>query len=659
MKTFFKTSGVLFLLALLSLAACKKIPTPNPTPTNTTGIESITVPNQFNFATTQQITLEIQDAELGAKYDVYSLKSKDPEQIIYSANDTVVVMDDLNQKLASGLTTTEGLKVTINVPAYHKYLYLVRSKDSHFSRNYLPISGNSMDYTFQGTTTKSSQFKQGNEQNDNDADILYAVNGNSKDLNSIDLGSGTVTKISTLPYTSIANAVDKADNWVYVANKKSPFQLGYYDLSSNTFTIVGNLASNFPRMDYNPADGLLYISNHAKLYTINPSNAHYLQTYAIHGLANNGWGDLAFADDGTLYILTKSGVYKSVFAGNTINATLISDNTLPLPLTSLAVGTNGKLYMSKSNSHGHLIEFDPNNGSWSYITISESILINDLGILRYGSTLGPDTDGDGVPDDQDDYPNDPERAFNNYFPGNGLWATLAFEDLWPSKGDYDFNDLVIGYNFNQITNANNQVVDIQAKFDARHNGAGLHNGFAFQIPTNQSNIASITSNYQSLGNIVKNGNGTESGQEEANFIVFEDTEFALGKEIDMTIHLTTPQNASRLGTPPYNPYLIKGGDVNVEVHLPDMAPTSLADLSLFGTSDDNSNPATGKYYKSSNNLPWGINIVYKFKWMKEKQEITKGYLHFGDWAESGGTQYADWYKDLEGYRDNTFLDADE
>ncbi len=193
----------------------------------------------------------------------------------------------------------------------------------------------------------------------------------------------------------------------------------------------------------------------------------------------------------------------------------------------------------------------------------------------------------------------------------------------------------------------------------RHNGAGLHNGFAFQIPTNQSNIASVASNYTSLGNIAKNGNGTESGQEKANFIVFENTQLALGKEIDMTIHFAAPQNASNLGIPPYNPYLIKGGDTNVEVHLPDMAPTSLADQSLFGTADDNSNPATGRYYKSSNNLPWGINIVYKFKWMKEKQEITKGYLHFGDWAESGGTQYADWYKDLDGYRDNTFLDADE
>jgi len=122
---------VLFSLALLSLVGCKKTPIPNPTPTNPTGIESLTIPNQFNFATTQPISLNIHNAELGAKYDIYSLKSKNPEQIIYSANDTVVVMDDLNQKLASGLSTTEDFKVIINVPAYHKYLYVVRSKNGH------------------------------------------------------------------------------------------------------------------------------------------------------------------------------------------------------------------------------------------------------------------------------------------------------------------------------------------------------------------------------------------------------------------------------------------------------------------------------------------------------------------------------------------------
>ncbi len=658
MKTMMNILSLLGVAILLGLSSCSKAPANGPNDQPKTGIEKLNIPDDFNYETTRQITLNIRD-EAGAKYAIYSLKSEKPEDVIYSANDTVVVMDDLNQKMASGMVTSNGLTVKISVPAFHKYLYIVRSKDGHFTRTNLMISGDQMDYTFHPAQTKSYLHRQGIGQSHANSDVLYAVSGSAKKLNSIDLGTGTVTKVGDIPYTSIADAVDKADNRVYIANKKSPFQLGYYDLSDGTFHVVGHMASNFPRMDYNPADGLLYISNHAHLYTVDPSNAQYLQTYSIHGLANNGWGDLAFADDGALYILSKSGVYKGVFAGNTINATLISDNTLPSPLTSLAVGTNGKLYMSKSNSGGKLIEFDPATASWQYVTISKSIPINDFGILRYGSTVGPDTDGDGVPDNQDDYPNDPERAFNNYFPGDGLWATLAFEDLWPSKGDYDFNDLVVGYNFNQVTNAQNKVVDVVAKFVVRHNGAGLHNGFAFQIPTDQTNIASVTSNYRTIGNIATNGNGTEAGQNLANFVVFENTQYALGREIDMTIHFATPQDAVALGTPPYNPYLIKNGNVKVEIHLPGMAPTALADQQLFGTADDSSNPSTGRYYKSKNNLPWGINIDYKFKWMKEKQDITLGYLHFGDWAESDGTQYADWYKDLPGYRDNSFLDADE
>jgi hypothetical protein len=33
-----------------------------------------------------------------------------------------------------------------------------------------------------------------------------------------------------------------------------------------------------------------------------------------------------------------------------------------------------------------------------------------------------------------------------------IYGTLAYEDLWPSKGDYDFNDLVVDYDFNIVKN---------------------------------------------------------------------------------------------------------------------------------------------------------------------------------------------------------------
>lgn len=58
-----------------------------------------------------------------------------------------------------------------------------------------------------------------------------------------------------------------------------------------------------------------------------------------------------------------------------------------------------------------------------------------------------DADNDGVPDALDAYPTDGERAFNSFYPNEVDFATYAFEDLWPAYGDYDFNDLVVNFNY--------------------------------------------------------------------------------------------------------------------------------------------------------------------------------------------------------------------
>ncbi|NLH53483.1 MAG: LruC domain-containing protein, partial [Bacteroidales bacterium] len=75
-----------------------------------------------------------------------------------------------------------------------------------------------------------------------------------------------------------------------------------------------------------------------------------------------------------------------------------------------------------------------------------------------------DADGDGVGDQDDEYPTDPFRAFNNYYPSSNGFATLAFEDNWPNKGDYDFNDVVVDYQLNRVTNSQNQLVEVLGTF---------------------------------------------------------------------------------------------------------------------------------------------------------------------------------------------------
>lgn len=636
----------LFLLSVLIVlgASCRKTD-PADDIKKETSINDLVIPNNFDFATTNTFELSISDIGENVKYDIYSLSERGIDEIIRGENDTAVVVDDLNQKIASGFVKKGTYVTLITVPSYHKYLYLMRNKNGVFYGKNIEITGSAINYSYTGNGHKDIAAGD---------DILYAVNGSSTDIRTIDLGTNIVTTIGNLPFKSIANAVDIINQRMYTSSNAAPYEYGYYDLNTNTFTQLGNMPWSFPRMDYNHSDGMLYISQGSNLYKLDPSNAQFLQTYNIVGFGVSGWGDLAFTNNGTLYFSTRDGIYEGTFSGTTVNVVKLSDATMPTYLTSLAAGSNGKLYTTH-NSNAQIIEFDPATGTWQYVSISQNVTINDFGMLRAVPPI-TDTDGDGVPDDQDDYPTDPDRAFNNYFPGENTWATLAYEDLWPSKGDYDFNDLVVGYNINQVTNADNNVVDIRSKWDVRHNGAGLNNGFAFEIGVDASDVASVTGYNHTSQHIPMNPNGTEAGQTKANFVVFDETVPNLGQTLELYVLLNAPISPITVGSPPYNPYVIVNGDTDVEVHLPDCAPTELADVSLFGTLDDDSDPATGRYYKTSTNLPWAINIVYDFVWMKEKQEITLGYLKFDEWAQSGGTEYQDWYKDLPGYRNDSYLD---
>jgi LruC domain-containing protein len=263
----------------------------------------------------------------------------------------------------------------------------------------------------------------------------------------------------------------------------------------------------------------------------------------------------------------------------------------------------------------------------------------------------------------------------NLFPATGF-GTLAFEDLWPSKGDYDFNDLVVDYQFEITSNHNNFVEQVKATFVLRAFGAGYQNGFGFQLGSaiNQSSISvsgySITENYITL-----NGNGTEAGQNRATIIVFDNaynemqhpgvgigvnTETAAPyvQPKTFTILIDFPANTytfSDLNIGNFNPFLIANLERGREVHLPGYPPTSLANPAYFGTEDDATNLSQGRTYVTSNNLPWAINIYEKFDYPIELQDIIWVHLKFVEWAESGGVLFPDWYKNLPGYRNQALI----
>lgn len=263
-------------------------------------------------------------------------------------------------------------------------------------------------------------------------------------------------------------------------------------------------------------------------------------------------------------------------------------------------------------------------------------------------------------------------------------GTLAYEDLWPSTGDYDFNDLVISYNFIITKDDQNRVLTINSTFIVYAFGASYHNGFGFSLPSVSNNQIINVSGYSIESGSIYNiaANGLEQNQSHATIIVYDDAYNILlhpGVGIGVNTVVSAPyitpdtvkvnmvfyENGSfgsggpvtfgNLDIGNFNPFIVIDQARNREVHLPNYAPTSLADQSVFGTFNDDSNPSAGRYYKSENNLPWAINIPSVFNYPFEKREIVLAYLKFGAWAESSGTLFQDWYDDNTGYRNNTFI----
>ncbi len=270
-----------------------------------------------------------------------------------------------------------------------------------------------------------------------------------------------------------------------------------------------------------------------------------------------------------------------------------------------------------------------------------------------------------------DNPDDEDKEFDNFTSG-----TLAYEDLWPSKGDYDFNDMVIDYKFNRVTDHTSKVTKLECQYTVRAIGASFHNGFALQLPISHDLIESVEGAKLDKGYLNVAGNGTETGQSMAVIPFFEDAysilpyvggsfvnttpgiQYSIPQKKTVTITFIEPLSLSQLGVPPFNPFMIVNhSDKNrfAEVHLPNKKPSDLANPALFGTKNDRSDVAAGHTYLSDRNLPWALNIPESFEYPIERAEITDAYLNFAAWAESNGTQFKDWYEDKPAYRNSALI----
>ena len=611
------------------------------------------VPDGFNYQTANTITLTITDFKTTdeniIKYDIYLFDSNtDIKQVEIEEEDgkiskyNKIDMNFLNNKVASITSSNTTYSKQLVLPAANKQIYIKRQEMGLYSDHIVDIIDNMAILNRQSTGLKAST-------NNAATDIFYCVNG-SGDVFTINQSTGELAIISQYPENSGSYncALDTTNRIMYTTSRKSPNKLWHFNIDDLSWTDVGTFQSG-PRMAYDHQAEEIYFSNNKDIWVLNPLNASILRTLNITNFVpSSSAGDIIFDIDGTTYISSTSGVFKGTVSDNTLDLTYISDASLPTFPTSLTIDSDRQLwwagnYKVSGVTKGHMFIMDKETGAFEQRFDPYDIQINDLTTLPYKPEDVPniDSDNDGIVDQYDEYPNDAIRATNEYTPSIFGKGTYAFEDLWPHKGDFDFNDLVINYKYIDVKNADDKVVETKMNFTIKHIGAGFRNGFGIELDIPESSIQMVNG-YQLTGNNINlDGKGLETNQAKPVIIAFDDVKnTGTGGVAEIIISYNEPIASTNLNN--VNPFIFVNQERGREVHLANKPPTSLGGLYL-GTEDDASE--NEQYYLTNNNLPWAIDIIHDFAFPKEKVQIVKGYTKFAAWAESKGTSNLDWYKE--------------
>ena len=489
-------------------------------------------------------------------------------------------------------------------------------------------------------------------------------------------------------------------------------QLKKLNVTTGTYITVGTASSNYNGIGYNSEDNLIYgirrVGDDHYLWRFDDTGIEF-DMGLIGGISGTGLSYKSdFDGNGNLCIVgSQNGVWKFV----TIDVDQSPLTAVTQTLTKVGTVSNiydlaynpilGKFY--SIDKHGHLVLIDQNaltveriadyssttgtgacGAVWSDLTgdlvfsqnktgniyhvgLDESGNAEQIQFIMQGEKTNnndgascalvaspfADSDGDGVLDEYDSFPNDPTRVYTDYSPAQGGVGTLAFEDKWPKKGDYDFNDLVIDYTYEFAKNAKNQIGSMRATFKTRIVGATFQLGFGFQLDDLAvEDILSVTG--AEAPSIETDVNGLETFQAKPVIVVMDNIHEKMGStpgnfvntakgsrakkhSISVVINFSDPiDDVGQI-----NPFIFTENLRYVEVHQKGFAPTDKAAPSFFGTEDDASSGTDT--YQTSTGMPWVLNFPTQFTPPAERTSLGGAYPNFTSWVSSNGSADTDWY----------------
>ena len=228
-------------------------------------------------------------------------------------------------------------------------------------------------------------------------------------------------------------------------------------------------------------------------------------------------------------------------------------------------------------------------------------------------------------------------------------GVYAFEDKWPSKGDYDLNDAVINAKHEKEFNNKGKIVKETFFLTTYQNYVELTSGLALTLDTKvtpknvamkkitpESTDAEVTS-FTQYGNV---------------YYLTDDIKNEIGTTYVLELTYTNPLESSSLMAS-IQPFIYRSeGNLNWEVHIPMEAPTVKMNTGYFGKDDDSSELIHQKYYVRQGDYPFAfylknadISVFKETILMRENESIPidQFFPGFLDWSTSGGTTNQDWY----------------
>ncbi len=240
-----------------------------------------------------------------------------------------------------------------------------------------------------------------------------------------------------------------------------------------------------------------------------------------------------------------------------------------------------------------------------------------------------------------------------YHPSSQGHYVASYEDLYPDRGDYDFNDLVVAYQVSVGTDGTGAIGAIRGNGYLIARGASYDHDWHLRIPLPEwargsqqitvyaAGAQTPLAGYPRADSVVGTADLVLAERVAAIFAdgsstfvnTFPEQGLVQGPKFDFEIQLSTPVPADQIGAPPYDPYLYVH-DTNVEVHLIGMSPV----LGFSRNTQEGLNS-----FRDSNGYPFAM-VIPEF-WNPPLAGVDMGlaYPGFIDHVRSNGANNPQWY----------------